>query len=182
MIFVIIFDRDNFLISDFSARNKHFSLAIYFREESQHSFIFYQFFHRQQSIFQHSHCFFLIIENDRKLSRVCRNFDYFFFESRKFRKHFFLKCASFLLIRINSKDRKAIKNDDSFLWKEREEKATKDEKFCRLLKSTRRESKRFNALDIMRFENLITAAEFFETSERISEIKDTILTIFFSSI
>ena len=114
LIFVITFDRDDSFVSDFSAKDKHFFFAIDFKEESKHSFFFYQFLHRQQSIFQHFYCFFQIVKNDRKLSDVRRNFDYFFREDRNFRKHFFLNCASFLLMRINSKNRNAIRNDESF--------------------------------------------------------------------
>ena len=85
--FMIIFERDDSFISDFNERNKRFSFAIYFRKKSQHFFIFYQFFHRQQSIFQHFHCFSQIVKNDRKLSYVRCDFDYFLFESRKIRIH-----------------------------------------------------------------------------------------------
>ena len=102
----------------------------------------------------------------------------FFARAETFENIFFLNCANFLLIQINSK-KKAIKNDNSSLWKERDEKTTKNEKTYRLLKSTRKESKDFCASDITKFENSITATEFFETNERISEIRETILTIFF---
>ena len=95
LIFVIVFDRDDSFISDFSAKDKHFFFAINFREESKHFFFFYQFFHRQQSIFQHFHCFFQIVKNDRKLNDVRRNFDYFFRESRNFREHFLFKLRKF---------------------------------------------------------------------------------------
>ena len=91
LIFMIIFDRDDSLINDFSEKDKRFSFAIYFRRESHHFLTFYRFFHRQQSIFQHFHCFSRIIENDRKLSDVHRNFDYFFREIKDFRVHFLLE-------------------------------------------------------------------------------------------
>ena len=178
---MITFDRENSFISDFSERDKRFSFVIYFRKESHHFFIFYQFFHRQQSIFQHFHCSFQIIENDRKLSDVRRNFDYFFREIKDFRVHFFLNCARFLLMRINSRNRNAIWDDVSFRWKERKEKTTKNERICRLLKSTKKKSKRFSASDITRFENSIAATEFSKTSEKVSRIR-TVLTIFFIEI
>ena len=114
LIFVITLDRDDFLISDFSARDKHLFFAIYLRKESQHSFIFYQLFHRQQSIFQHSHYFFQIVKNDRKLNDVCRNFNYFFFESRDFREHFLFELRKFS-VNSSQLEKKAIRDDDSFL-------------------------------------------------------------------
>ena len=43
----------------------------------------------------------------------------FFSRAEKFEYIFSLKCANFLLIRINSKDRNAIKDDDSSLWKKK---------------------------------------------------------------
>ena len=181
LILVIAFDRDDSFISDFSAKSKHFSFAIDLREESKHFFFFYQFFHRQQSILQHSHCFFQIVKNDRKLSNIRRNFDYFFRESRNFRVHFFLNCANSLLIRINSKNKNAIKVDESFLWKKKKKETTKVEKICRLLKSTNEESKRFRASDMTEFENSVTATELSKANERISKIK-TILIIFFIEI
>ena len=93
LILVIAFDRDDSFINDFSAKDKHFSFVIDFRKESRHSFFFYQFFHRQQSIFQHFHCFSQIIEEDRKLNNVRRDFCYFFFESREIRIHLFFKMC-----------------------------------------------------------------------------------------
>ena len=62
----------------------------------------------------------------------------FFAKAKTFEYIFFLNCASSLLIRINSKDRNAIKVDKSFLWKEKKEETTKVEKICRLLKSTKK--------------------------------------------
>ena len=104
----------------------------------------------------------------------------FFSKAKNFENIFFLKCANSLLIWINSKDKKTIKDDDSFLWKKREKKTTKNEKICRLLlKSTKKESKRFKALNIIEFENSVTATEFSKTNERISKIKKTVLIIFF---
>ena len=46
-------------------------------------------------------------------------FAIFFSKAKRFKYIFFLKCANSLLIRIYSKDKNAIKNDDSFRWKER---------------------------------------------------------------
>ena len=101
----------------------------------------------------------------------------FFAKAETFEYIFFLKFARFLLIRINSKNRNAIRIDVSFLWKEKEEKTTKVERICRLLKSTKKESKRFKALNIIEFENSTT--ELFETKRKVSKVKKTILTIFF---
>ena len=180
LILMIIFDRDDFFINDFSERNKRFSCAIYFRKENHHSFIFYQLFHRQQSIFQHFHYFFQIIEDDRKLNYVRCDFDYFLFESKEIRIHFFLKCASSLLMQINSKERKAIKDDESSLWKKKDEKTTKREKICRLLlKSTSEELRRFRASNITEFKNSVAATEISKTRKKISKIKETVLAIFF---
>ena len=103
----------------------------------------------------------------------------FFAKAETFENIFFLNCANFLLIRINSKERKAIKNDDSSLWKKRIEKTTKDERICRLLKSTNEKSKRFRASNMIKFENSVTATEFSKTNEKVSRIKKTVLTIFF---
>ena len=66
--------------------------------------------------------------------------------------------------------------------KKKEEKTTKNERICRLLKLTKEESKRFSAFDILKFENSITTTKFFETNERVSKIKNTILIIFFIDI
>ena len=105
----------------------------------------------------------------------------FFAKSEIFECIFFLNCARFLFVRINSRNRNAIWNDVSFRWKKKEEKTTKNEKICRLLKSTKEKSKRFNASNITKFENSIATTEFSKTSEKISKIK-TILTIFFIEI
>ena len=101
----------------------------------------------------------------------------FFAKAETFEYIFFLNFARSLLIRINSKNKNAIKVDVSFLWKEKEEKTTKVEKICRLLKSTKEKSKRFKALDIIEFEN--SATEFFEAKKKVSKITETVLTIFF---
>ena len=110
LILVIVFDRDDSLISDFSEKDKRFSFAIYFREESHHSFIFYQIFYRQQSIFQHLHCFSQIVKNDRKLNYVFCDFDYFFRESRDFRIHFLFK---FRKISVDTNQFERQKRDQS---------------------------------------------------------------------
>ena len=62
--------------------------------------------------------------------------------------------------------------------KKKKKKTTKDEKACRLLRSTKEKSKRFKASKITEFENSIAATELSKTSERISKIK-TVLIIFF---
>ena len=104
----------------------------------------------------------------------------FFARSKTFECIFFLNCAKFLLMRINSKDKNAIWDDVSSRWKEKK-KTTKDERICCLLKSTKEKSKRFNALNITRFENSIAATKFSKTNEKISKSK-TILIIFFIEI
>ena len=101
----------------------------------------------------------------------------FFAKAETFEYIFFLNFARFLLIRINSKDRDAIWNDVSSLWKKKEEKTIKVERICRLLKSTKEESRRFKASDIIEFEN--SATELFETRKKVSRITETILIIFF---
>ena len=101
----------------------------------------------------------------------------FFAKAETFEYIFFLNFARFLLIRINSKDRNAIKVDVSFLWKEKKEETTKIERICRLLKSTKEKSKRFRASNIIEFEN--SATKLFETKREISRITETVLTIFF---
>ena len=103
----------------------------------------------------------------------------FFAKEKTFENIFFLNCARFLLIRINSKDRNAIWDDVSSLWKEEEEKTTKIERICRLLKSTKEESKRFKASDITEFKNSVAATEFSKAKKKISRITETILIIFF---
>ena len=105
----------------------------------------------------------------------------FFAKEKTFENIFFLNYARFLLIRINSKNRNAIWNDVSFRWKEKEKKTTKDERICRLLKSTKKKSKRFSASDITRFENSIAATELSKANEKVSKIR-TILIIFFIEI
>ena len=103
----------------------------------------------------------------------------FFAKAKTFEYIFFLNFARFLLIRINSKNKNAIKVDVSFLWKEKEKKTTKIEKNCRLLKSTKKKSKRFKASNITEFKNSIAATEFSKTKKKISKITETILIIFF---
>ena len=106
----------------------------------------------------------------------------FFAKTEIFEYIFFLNCASFLLIRINSKNRNAIRVDELSLWKEKKEETTKVERIWRLLKSTNEKSKRFRASDMTKFENSVTATEFSRANEKISRIKETILTIFFIEI
>ena len=101
----------------------------------------------------------------------------FFAKAEIFEYIFFLNFAKSLLIRINSKDRNAIKVDVSSLWKEKKEETTKIERICRLLRSTKKKSKRFKASNIIEFEN--SATEFFETKKKISRITETVLIIFF---
>ena len=103
----------------------------------------------------------------------------FFAKEKTFENIFFLNCARFLLIRINSKNKNAIWNDVSFLWKEKEEKTTKIERICRLLKSTKKKSKRFKASNITKFKNSVAATEFSKTKKKISKITKTVLIIFF---
>ena len=103
----------------------------------------------------------------------------FFAKAETFEYIFFLNFARFLLIRINSRDRNAIWNDVSFLWKKEEEKTTKVKRICRLLKSTKEKSKRFKASDITGFKNSVAATEFSKTKREISRITETVLIIFF---
>ena len=180
LILVIFFDRDDSFISDFSARSKHFFFAINFREESRYSFFFYSFFHRQQSIFQHFHCFSQIIADDRKLSDVRRNLNYFLRESKDFREHFLLKLRK---LSVDTNQFEKQKRDQSrriVSMKRKKEETTKIERICRLLRSTKEKSKRFKASNIIEFENSTT--EFSKTSEEVLEIKKTILIIFFIEI
>ena len=179
LIFMITFDRDDSFISDFSERDERFFFAIYFWEESHHSFIFYQFFHRQQSIFQHFHCFFQIVKNDRKLNYVLCDFDYFFRESRDFREHFLFKLRK---ISVDTNQFERQKRDQSrrvVSMKRKKEKTTKIERICRLLKLTKEESKRFRTSDITEFKNSIAATKFSKAKKEISKIKKTVLIIFF---
>ena len=53
----------------------------------------------------------------------------FFAKSKTFECIFFLNCAKFLLMRINSKDRNAIWDDVSFRWKKRKKRRRKTKKF-----------------------------------------------------
>ena len=104
----------------------------------------------------------------------------FFAKAKTFEYIFFLNCASSLLIRINSKNKNAIKVDESSLWKEKEEETTKVERIYRLLKLTKEKSRRFKTSNIIEFEN--SATEFSKASEKISKIRETILIIFFIEI
>ena len=106
------------------------------------------------------------------------NLTIFFAKEEIFENIFFLNCARSLLIRINSKNRDAIWDDVSSLWKE-EEKTTKVERTCRLLKSTKRKSKRFRTSDIIEFKNSVAATELSRAKKEISRITETVLTIFF---
>ena len=124
LILVIAFDRDDSLISDLSEKDKRFSFAIYFRKESHHFFIFYQLFHRQQSIFQHFHCFSQIVKDDRKLNYVFCDFDYFFRESRNFRVHFFFK---FRKISVDTNQLEKQKRDQSRCFVSMKRKRKKDD-------------------------------------------------------
>ena len=53
----------------------------------------------------------------------------FFARSETFECIFFLNCARFLLMRINSKDRNAIWDDVSFRWKKKKKKRRKSKEF-----------------------------------------------------
>ena len=104
----------------------------------------------------------------------------FFAKAETFEYIFFLNCASSLLIRINSKNRNAIRVDESSLWKEKKEETTKVERICRLLlKSTSEESKRFRASDITEFKNSVAATELSKTKKEVSRIKESVLIVFF---
>ena len=108
-------------------------------------------------------------------------FAIFFSRVEKFDYIFSLKCASSLLIQINSKNRDAIRDDDSSLWKERKKETTKEERICRLLlRSTKEKSKRFRTLDIIEFENSVRTTELFEAGKEVSRIRETIWAIFSS--
>ena len=105
----------------------------------------------------------------------------FFAKKEIFENIFFLNCAKFLLIRINSKNKNAIKIDESFLWKEKEEKTTKIEKICRLLKSTKKKSKRFKTSNITEFKNSVAATELSKMKKKFRKSKKRFW-LFFSSI
>ena len=90
----------------------------------------------------------------------------FFAKEKTFENIFFLNCARFLLIQINSKKKNIIWNDFSSKWKKKKKKTTKVERICRLLKSTKRESKRFRASDITEFENSVAATKFSKTKKK----------------
>ena len=181
LIFVITFDRDDSFISDFNAKDKHSSFAIYFREESKQFFSFINFFIVNNRFFNIFIAFFKSSKAIESWMTFVAILTIFFARSKTFECIFFLNCARFLLMRINSRNRDAIWDDVSFRWKERKEKTTKDEKICRLLKSTKEKSKRFSASDITRFENSIAATELSKANEKVSKIR-TILIIFFIEI
>ena len=61
----------------------------------------------------------------------------------------------------------------------KKKKTTKIERICRLLKSTKKKSRRFRTSDITEFENSDAATEPPKTKEKVSKIKKTILIIFF---
>ena len=168
------------LSSAISAQETNSLFSLFISEKKANIFfIFINFFIVNKRFFNTFIGFFYFVENNQKLGDVRRNFDYFLFESREFREHFFLKCANSLLIRINSRNKNAIRNDDSSLWKEWKEETTKNERICPFSKSTKKKSKRFSKSNITKFENSVKATELSKAGEKISKIKKTVLTIFF---
>ena len=166
-----------FFISDFSERSKRFSFAIDFRKESHHFFHFLSTFSSSTIDFS---TFSLFFSNHRKRSKTeWRSSQFWLFFSRKQRlsNTFFFELRE-ISVDANQFERQKRNLKRCFVSMKREKKkTTKDEKICRLLKSTKEKSKRFSASDITRFENSIAATELSKTGEKVSKIK-TVLTIF----
>ena len=181
MIFTITFDRDDSFISDFSERSKRFSFVIYFRKKKVNILSFLiNFFIVNNRFFNIFITFLKSLKTIESWITFVAILTIFFSKAEKFKYIFFLKCANFLLMRINSRKKEAIKNDESSLWKERKEKTMKRERICRLLlKSTSEKSKRFRESNITEFENSIAATKLWKPKKKVSKIKETILIIFF---
>ena len=156
--------------------NVFFSLSIF--EEKVNTFSFFiNFFIVNKRFFNIFIVFFKSSKTIESWITFFVTLIIFFAKAETFEYIFFLKRARFLLMQINSKNRNAIKNVESFLWKKKKEETTKVERICRLLRSTKRKSKRFRASNITEFKNSVAATKL--AKEKISKIKKTILTIFF---
>ena len=178
---MITFDRENSFISDFSERNKRFFFRYLFSKKKS------SFFHLL-SIFSSStidfSTFSLLFSNHRKRSKTewrSSQFWLFFSRNQKLSNAFFFKLRE-ISVDANQFEKQKRNLRRCFVsMKKKKKKDDEKKKVCRLLKSTKKKSKRFNALNITRFENSIAATKLSKASERISKIR-TILIIFLIEI
>ena len=105
----------------------------------------------------------------------------FFSKAENFEYIFSLNCASSLLMRINSRNKNAIKNDDSFRWKEKKKKRRKTKELV-VFQNQRKKSQNVSTRQTSQNSKIQSQQQNFRKRAKKFQKTKTRFWLFFSSI